>query len=35
MVPLAPFTVVNVVAGASQIRLTDYLAGTALGMLRG
>jgi uncharacterized membrane protein YdjX (TVP38/TMEM64 family) len=35
MVPLAPFTLVNVVAGASQIRLTDYLAGTALGMAPG
>ena len=35
MVPLAPFTLVNVVAGASQIRLTDYLAGTAIGMAPG
>jgi phospholipase D1/2 len=35
MVPLAPFTLVNVVAGASQIRLSDYLAGTALGMAPG
>jgi phospholipase D1/2 len=31
-VPIAPFTVVNVVAGASAIRLRDYLVGTALGM---
>jgi uncharacterized membrane protein YdjX (TVP38/TMEM64 family) len=35
MVPLAPFTLVNVVAGAGQIRLTDYLAGTAIGMAPG
>jgi phosphatidylserine/phosphatidylglycerophosphate/cardiolipin synthase-like enzyme/uncharacterized membrane protein YdjX (TVP38/TMEM64 family) len=32
MVPVAPFTVVNVVAGASHIRLRDYLLGTLLGM---
>ena len=30
--PIAPFTVVNVVAGASAIRFRDYLVGTALGM---
>jgi phospholipase D1/2 len=35
LVPLAPFTVVNLVAGASAIRPIDYLAGTALGMLPG
>jgi uncharacterized membrane protein YdjX (TVP38/TMEM64 family) len=35
LVPLAPFTVVNLVAGASAIRPVDYLAGTALGMLPG
>lgn len=29
--PLAPFTVVNMVAGASHIRLRDFLAGTLLG----
>jgi phospholipase D1/2 len=34
-VPVAPFTVVNVVAGASHIRFRDYLIGTALGMLPG
>ncbi len=33
--PLAPFSVVNVVSGASHIRLRDYLLGTALGMLPG
>lgn len=31
-VPIAPFTIVNVIAGASMIRFRDYLAGTALGM---
>ncbi len=34
-IPLAPFSIVNLVAGASHIRLKDYLAGTALGMLPG
>jgi phospholipase D1/2 len=31
-VPVAPFTVVNIVAGASSIRLRDYVLGTVLGM---
>jgi phosphatidylserine/phosphatidylglycerophosphate/cardiolipin synthase-like enzyme/uncharacterized membrane protein YdjX (TVP38/TMEM64 family) len=35
LVPLAPFTVVNLVAGASAIRPIDYVAGTILGMLPG
>jgi phospholipase D1/2 len=35
LVPLAPFTVVNLVAGASAIRPVDYIAGTILGMLPG
>jgi phospholipase D1/2 len=35
MVPIAPFTVVNLAAGASRIRFTDYLLGTILGMLPG
>jgi phospholipase D1/2 len=35
LVPLAPFTVVNLVAGASAIRPIDYIAGTILGMLPG
>ncbi len=34
-IPVAPFTIVNMVAGASQIRLRDFLLGTALGMLPG
>ena len=35
LVPVAPFGVINLVAGASQIRFFDYLIGTALGMLPG
>jgi phospholipase D1/2 len=33
--PIAPFTIVNLVAGASHIRLKDYLVGTLLGMAPG
>lgn len=33
--PIAPFTVVNLVAGATRIRLRDYLLGTLLGMTPG
>lgn len=33
--PVAPFSVVNVVAGAFRVRLIDFLAGTTLGMLPG
>ena len=32
MVPMAPFAVINMVAGASHIRLRDLLLGTAIGM---
>jgi phospholipase D1/2 len=35
MVPIAPFTVVNLAAGASRIPFTDYVLGTILGMLPG
>lgn len=35
LVPLAPFIVENVVAGAFRIRMRDYLAGTFLGMMPG
>lgn len=35
VVPVAPFPIVGMVAGASCIRLWPYLAGTALGMLPG
>jgi phospholipase D1/2 len=35
IVPVAPFTVVNLVAGASHIRLRDFVVGTVLGMAPG
>ena len=35
MVPVAPFSVVNVVAGAANVRLRDFMLGTALGMAPG
>ncbi|MDY6829364.1 MAG: VTT domain-containing protein [Pseudomonadota bacterium] len=35
LTPVAPFTVVNLVAGASHLRFRDYLLGTALGMAPG
>ncbi len=35
MLPVAPFTVVNIVAGASHLRIRDFLLGTALGMAPG
>ncbi len=35
LVPIAPFTLVNLVAGASRIPVQDYLAGTILGMAPG
>lgn len=35
ILPVAPFTIVNVVAGASHIGFRDYLIGTALGMFPG
>ena len=35
MVPVAPFTVVNLAAGASRIPFTDYMLGTVLGMAPG
>jgi phospholipase D1/2 len=35
MVPLAPFTVVNLVAGAGGVKLSHYLLGTLLGMAPG
>ncbi|MFO8083590.1 MAG: VTT domain-containing protein [Desulfobacterales bacterium] len=34
-IPVAPFTIVNLIAGASHIKLKDYLLGTAIGMLPG
>ena len=35
LVPVAPFTLVNLVAGALKVSLSDYLVGTALGLLPG
>jgi phospholipase D1/2 len=35
LVPVAPFTVVNVVAGSSHVRFRDFLIGTLLGMAPG
>lgn len=35
VVPVAPFTVINLVAGASHIRFQDYALGSLLGMLPG
>jgi phosphatidylserine/phosphatidylglycerophosphate/cardiolipin synthase-like enzyme/uncharacterized membrane protein YdjX (TVP38/TMEM64 family) len=33
--PVAPFSIVNLMAGASRIKMKDYLFGTAIGMLPG
>lgn len=33
MTPIAPFTLINVLAGATHIRLWDFVIGTALGLL--
>jgi phospholipase D1/2 len=35
MVPIAPFTLVNLVAGASHVRLRDFLLGTFIGVVPG
>lgn len=35
MVPIAPFAVINMIAGASHIRLRDLLLGTAIGITPG
>lgn len=35
MVPIAPFAIVNMIAGTTHIRLRDFLAGTFVGMLPG
>lgn len=35
VIPVAPFTVINLVAGASHIRFRDFLLGTFLGMTPG
>jgi uncharacterized membrane protein YdjX (TVP38/TMEM64 family) len=33
--PIAPFTVINLIAGAAQITFRDFLLGTLIGMLPG
>lgn len=35
LIPAAPFAIVNMVAGASHIRMRDFLVGTVLGMIPG
>ena len=35
LLPVAPFTVVNMVAGAGHIRFWDFVLGTAFGMAPG
>ena len=35
LLPIAPFTVVNLVAGASELRMRDYLLGSLVGMAPG
>lgn len=35
LVPLAPFTFVNLVAGAAGVRIVDYVVGTAIGLMPG
>jgi phospholipase D1/2 len=35
LLPIAPFSIVNAVAGATHIRTADFLIGTMLGMLPG
>lgn len=35
IVPIAPFTIINLVAGASHIRLRDFTTGTAIGIAPG
>ncbi|MDX1484545.1 MAG: VTT domain-containing protein [Alphaproteobacteria bacterium] len=35
MLPIAPFTLINLAAGASRIRTFDFLVGSALGMVPG
>ena len=32
-VPIGPFIVVNLLAGATRVRYSDYLAGTAIGLI--
>jgi phospholipase D1/2 len=35
LLPVAPFTIVNIISGAFQVRFWDYIVGTLLGMAPG
>jgi uncharacterized membrane protein YdjX (TVP38/TMEM64 family) len=35
IIPFAPFSVINMMAGASRIRFRDFVIGSAIGMLPG
>lgn len=35
MVPIAPFAIVNMIAGATHLRLLDFIVGTFIGMIPG
>ncbi|HEX7933601.1 MAG TPA: VTT domain-containing protein, partial [Paraburkholderia sp.] len=35
LMPVAPFSIVNLAAGASHVRFRDFMAGTAIGMAPG
>jgi uncharacterized membrane protein YdjX (TVP38/TMEM64 family) len=35
IIPIAPFTVINLIAGASHIKFRDFLIGTIVGILPG
>ena len=35
LVPVAPFTIVNLLAGAGHVRFRDFMIGTAVGMTPG
>jgi uncharacterized membrane protein YdjX (TVP38/TMEM64 family) len=35
VLPIAPFSIINIVAGASHVRFVDFILGTAIGMLPG
>jgi phospholipase D1/2 len=35
IIPVAPFTIINMVAGATHIRFRDFVIGSAIGLLPG
>lgn len=35
LIPVAPFTLINMLAGASHIKLRDFVIGTVIGLLPG